>query len=204
MTALKVILVIIAVILILLMCPLKVYLDYDGDVKLKIGYLFLKFQLIPEKPKKKKKPAKKQDEKKEKSQPKPKQPGRIKRLIDRHGLDGLIEILKEICEVVVDVLKGLSKHLYFTRFNIRICVVGEDAADTAIKYGYVCSAVYPVISVLREHSVIKKFNTDISAGFLAEKTAAEMELTAKIRPLYLIPIVLSALIKMIAVLAKLR
>ena len=87
---------------------------------------------------------------------------------------------------MVDFLGGFAKHLYITRCNIRICVVGEDAADTAIKYGYVCSAVYPVISILEQNCVLKKHYTDISAGFLAEKTAAEMELTFKIRLLFLL------------------
>ena len=205
MTALKVFLIIIAVILILLMFPLKVFLDYDGEAKLSLGYLFLKFQLVPAKPKKKEK--KKPQEKKEKkteAEKKEKKPSTIKRLMDKHGLDGLIEILKEVVGIVTEFLKGLAKHIYFTRCNIRICVVGEDAADTAVKYGYVCSAVYPLISALEQNSVMKKHYTDISAGFLAEKTAAEMELTCKIRPLFLIPVVFRALFKLIGVLLKLR
>lgn len=204
MTALKVVLIILAVLLILLMCPLKVYVDYDGELKLKIGYLFLKFGIIPEKPKKpeKPKPEKKTEEKKE-QQPEPRRPGRVRRLVNKHGIDGLIDILKEIAAIVVDTLKKASKHLYFTRFNIRICIVGEDAAQTAVQYGYVCSAVYPIVAVLTEHSVVKKHNVDISAGFLAKKTAAEMEITAKIKPLFLIPIAVSALIKLIFVIKDL-
>lgn len=207
MTAMRVLLIVIAVILILLMCPLKVFLDYDGDLKLNLGYLFLKFQLVPPKPKKKKK--KKPEEKKEKEK-KPeeekkeeKKPGTFQRLMNKHGIDGLIEILKEVVSIVVDFLRDFAKHLYVTRCNIRICIVGNDAADTAIKYGYVCSAVYPLISVLEQNSVLKKHYTDISAGFLAEKTAAEMEMTFKIRPLFLLGAVFRAAFRGIKVLVKL-
>lgn len=202
MNALKVILIIIAVLLILLICPLKIYLDYDGDTKLSVGYLFLKFRILPEKPKK---PVKKEPEKKEQPQKKEaeKKPGRFRQLYDKHGLDGLIDILKEVISIVVDFLGGFAKHLYITRCNIRICVVGEDAADTAIKYGYVCSAVYPVISILEQNCVLKKHYTDISAGFLAEKTAAEMELTFKIRLLFLLGAAFKAAFRGIKVLIKL-
>ena len=185
MKALMIILGIIAVILILLMFPLKIWLDYGEETKLRAGYMFLKFTLYPEKPKEKK-------------------PGMVKQLLDKHGVSGIIDILKEAAAIVTDVLKKLGRHLYITRLNIRICVAGEDAADTAIKYGYVCSAVYLPVSVLREHSVVKKHSIDISAGFLAEKTAAELELTAKIRLLFLIPAMLSALFKAVKLLLKLR
>ncbi len=203
MKALMIILGIIAVILILLMFPLKIWLDYGEETKLRAGYMFLKFTLYPEKPKK---PKKKKPEKKkpEEEKPKEKKPGMVKQLLDKHGVSGIIDILKEAAAIVTDVLKKLGRHLYITRLNIRICVAGEDAADTAIKYGYVCSAVYLPVSVLREHSVVKKHSIDISAGFLAEKTAAELELTAKIRLLFLIPAMLSALFKAVKLLLKLR
>ncbi len=195
---------IIAFILILLMFPLKIYLDYGENTVLKIGYIFLKFTLYPQKEKKpaKKKEAPQKPEQKKK-EPKEKKPNKIKQLVDKHGVKGLIEILKDMVAIVLNTLKKLAKHLYFTRFNVRICVTGEDAAKTAVNYGYVCSAVYPLISVLREHSVIKKHSTDISAGFLAEKTAAELEITAKIRPLFLIPIALGAGVKLLIKLIKL-
>ena len=110
MNALKVILIIIAVLLILLICPLKIYLDYDGDTKLSVGYLFLKFRILPEKPKK---PVKKEPEKKEQPQKKEaeKKPGRFRQLYDKHGLDGLLELVKVIAKIVVDVLKRTAKHL---------------------------------------------------------------------------------------------
>lgn len=206
MTVMKVLLIVIAVILILLMCPLKVFLDYDGDLKLNLGYLFLKFQLVPPKPKNEKK--KKTEEKKEKKpeqekKQEEKRPSTFQRLMNKHGIDGLIDILKEVVSIVVDFLRDFAKHLYVTRCNIRICIVGDDAADTAIKYGYVCSAVYPLLSVLEQNSVLKKHSTDISAGFLAEKTAAEMELTFKIRLLFLLGAVFRAAFRGIKVLVKL-
>ena len=197
---------IIAFILILLMIPVRIKLDYGEKTTLRLGYFFLSFRIYPAKEKKpgkkKKTPKKKKEE--EKKKPQKKKPGKLKQLLDKHGADGLIEILKEAAKIVTELLGGLARHLYFTRFNVRICVVGEDAADTAVKYGYVCSAVYLPIAVLSEHSVIKKHSEDISAGFLAEKTAAELELTAKIRPLFLIPILLKALIGLVRIVLKLR
>lgn len=200
MTALKIILIILAVLLLLMLFPIRITVDYDGQPRVGVGYLFLKFQIVPpkeKKPPRKKKPPKKPEKEPDAKKTQEKKPGTLRRLMDRYGLDGLIEILKDIVKIVVGLLGGLGKHLYFTRFRVRICIVGEDAADTAVKYGYVCSAVYPLVAVLREHSVLKNPYTDISAGFLAEKTAAELELTAKIRPLFLVGLGLKALFGLI-------
>ena len=54
MTALYIILGILAFIILLLMIPLKIDLEYDDEVRLKVGYLFLKYTILPQQPKKEK------------------------------------------------------------------------------------------------------------------------------------------------------
>ena len=204
MKALLIILGIIAFILILLMIPVRIKLDYGEKTTLRLGYFFLSFRIYPAKEKKpgkkKKTPEKKKEE--EKKKPQKKKTGKLKQLLDKHGADGLIEILKEAAKIVTELLGGLARHLYFTRFNVRICVVGEDAADTAVKYGYVCSAVYLPIAVLSEHSVIKKHSEDISAGFLFEKTIVEFIFHSRIRPYWLVGMGISAVVKLLVSLVR--
>ena len=58
MTALYIILGIIAFILLLLFLPLRIKTEYDNEIRLKIGYAFLNFTIMPQKPKKTGKPKK--------------------------------------------------------------------------------------------------------------------------------------------------
>ena len=52
MTALYIILGILLFLLVLLLLPVKIRLEYDNDLKLWVGYTFIYIQLVPKKPKK--------------------------------------------------------------------------------------------------------------------------------------------------------
>ena len=227
MTGLSIFLGIIAFILLLLMCPFKVSVEYEEEVKVTLGYLFLKFAVVPKKPKKKKKkksrkagkskkdntpanknaeknqdstPEKDSEQKKQKVKPKKKNP--ILEYKDKHGLDGLIDLIKVIVGIVVNVLKKTAKQLVITDLVINAMIVGEDSADTALKYGYACSGIYPAVSLLQSNAKLKKHSEDISAGFLAEKTAVELRLKARIRVIFLLCIAVAALWKLIVTVVK--
>ncbi len=195
MTALYIILGIIAFILLLLFLPLRIKTEYDNEIRLKIGYAFLNFTIMPQKPKKPGKPKKKKktDEKEQKQEEKPaKKKNPIMQLKDKHGLDGLIELMKQIVHIVTDMLGRLARHLKISDLVINAVIAGEDSADTAIKYGYACSVIYPAVSLLENKAVLKKHSEDISAGFLAEKTVIEFRFTAKIRLMFVLAAVIPA------------
>lgn len=213
----KVFLIIVAVILILLILPLRMNIEYNDELKVRIGYLFLNFTVFPSKPKKKKKPAKKKT--KEKAQTAETEPtenakenkennsGLMKRfsgLKEKYGLDGLIELLKRIVFVVTDVMKDSAKHMIIKNLVIRALIAGEDSADTAMKYGYACSVIYPAVSILDNSCRLKKHEEEIIAGFLSEKTVVEFSMTVKITLLLLIGIVWSAFFRLVKILAKNR
>ena len=49
-------------------------------------------------------------------------------------------------------------------------IVGEDAGDTAMKYGYICSALYPAVSFIDSNMKLKKKLIDIEPGFTEKET----------------------------------
>ncbi len=201
MTALYVILIIIGIILLLLMIPLNICLRYTNSAELTLKYSFLKFRIIPAPEKKKKAPPQKKEEKKTEEKPAEKK-NMIQKLKEKHGLQGLIELVYEIVGLVNNVVGRFGKHLFIRNFDIKLLVVGEDSADTAIKYGAVCSVIYPAIAYLENISKLKKHSEDIAAGFLAEKTVCELDVRASIRPLFLVGIAISALVRGIKVIIK--
>ena len=99
MTALYIILGIIAFFVIVLSIPVVLDLEYTDAVRCKVSWLFLKFDLYPfpekkkkeEKPKEEKKEEKPEEKKEEK--PKPKKENFLKTFYNNQGLAGVIELL---------------------------------------------------------------------------------------------------------------
>lgn len=204
MTALWIILGIIAFIFVLLICPLSVSVVYDGELELKIRYLFLCFKILPKKEKKPKKPEPQKTEKTEKSDNKPqdKNKNSIKDFVKKKGIDGLIELLKKFVDIVLKAAKTVTSHLVISKLDINVLVVGDDAADTAMKFGYLCSAVYPLVSIVESHIKKCKHNENIVAGFNDSETKIYLVLKARIKPLFLAGAALRALFSGIKAIAK--
>lgn len=198
MTALLIIIGIIAFIFILLICPLSFSLVYDDKFEFKIRYLFLCFKFFPpkeknnkteknkkEKPKKQKSKKAAQQKKSENKQEEQKE-NQFKNLIRQNGIEGLIELLKKVVETLLKVTEKITSHLIISKFKVNILVVGEDAADTAMKFGYVCSAVYPLVSAVDSHVKKCRHSENIVAGFNDSQTKVYCVLKARIKPLFLI------------------
>lgn len=204
MTALWIILGIVAFIFVLLICPLSVSLIYDGEVELKIRYLFLCFKILPPKEKKPKEPKPEQPKKTEKSDSKSEEKNKnpIKDFIKKKGTDGLIELLKKMAEIIMKATKTITSHLVISKLDINVLVVGEDAADTAMKFGYLCSAVYPIVSIIESNIKKCNHNENIVAGFNDSETKIYLVLKARIKPLFIIGAALRALFRGIKAIAK--
>ncbi|MEE0868218.1 MAG: DUF2953 domain-containing protein, partial [Ruminococcus sp.] len=181
---------ILLVIFLLLLTPVKLKASYNEDFRciLKIG--FVKFSLYPPKPKKKKKKPKKADE--EQKSEETKKESRIK----EKGISWLFDLIKKIADLAVGALKDFFRHIIVKKLLLSISIAGSDAADTAVKYGYCCSAVYPAFGIIVGAVNCKKYGVDISPDFEEKaKSAVNMELESRIKILWLLALVIKHGIK---------
>lgn len=202
MTAILIILGILAVIFILLICPLSFTIKYDDESEIKIRYLFMNFKIFPPKEKdteKKEKISRKKEQTPQKNQ---KEKNTIFDLLKKNSISGLIELLRKICRIFIDSISSITKHIVISKLDVNIIVVGEDAADTAMKFGYVCSAVYPMISIIDNHVKKCRHTENIIAGFNDPETKINFLLKARVKPLFLISYGGSALLRFIKAIAK--
>ena len=197
MLALRIILLVIVFLIgFILFCPFSIELIYQDEVKLKVGYIFPLFKVLPQKPKPEK-PEKKKPEKK----PKKKNP--VLEFTKKQGLDGIIELLKEITGIILKLVDTIRRHLVM-KTRLDLLVVGSDPADTAMKFGYACSAIYPLLSLIDRHTKLKRHEEYIDAGFEAEKTQVRFILKAHIIPVFVIIGAVGALIGGIRILRKIK
>ena len=178
---------ILLVIFLLLLTPVKLKASYNENFRcvLKIG--FVKFSLYPPKPKKKKKKKKpKKADEEQKSEETKKES-----LIKEKGISWLFDLIKKIADLAVGALKDFFRHIIVKKLMLSINIAGKDAADTAVKYGYCCSAVYPAFGIIVGAVKCKNYGVDISPDFEEKaKSAVNMELEAKIKILWLLALVL--------------
>ena len=73
--------------------------------------------------------------------------------------------VKEIAKLAVTFLKPIFKHLKIKDLDMDIVVAFEDAADTAVKYGYACAGIYPSLAVLLKIMKYKKYSVNIRPDF---------------------------------------
>lgn len=160
---------------------LKIYLSKKGYIVIK--FLFFKFvydfygqDKIKKIPRKK---AKKQEDKNQNKS----SDSYIKKIYKKHGVvDGTVELLGIIKNIVSKIILLLSK-ARMTCLNLKIVVAGDDPAITAISYGAVSAVVYPAIGLINGIIQVDKQNVNITADYNAK--TPQVEFLSKIKiPVY--------------------
>ena len=190
---------------VLLTSPLVMTAEYGEDWKIKLRYLFLVFQLYPEKenthnkPVKKEKAAKSQ-KKEEKEDKKP----NFKEILKQKGLSGILELLKQTAVLVTGRLQKLFSHVIIRELSLDVLICGDDAADTAVTYGKACAVIYPAVSILAGNTRCKRYGVSVAPDFDGSGTKIKANLKAAVRPVFLIASALSLLVKGIPILKEVK
>ena len=198
---------IIAFIVILLSVRVHLIVDYGEFTKVSVKYLFLKIPVVDtskpkkeKKAKKEKKPKKekpKDEEKSEEEKPEEKKAeenkpqtvqqgnGLLKQLYVDQGYEGIERMLRAVGRSLGGFFGKLYKTFVFDELYITMITGGSDAADTAMKYGKLCSWLYPVLGKLVSTSKVKKYDFDISTDFLSTKNEAELYVNLHFTPIHI-------------------
>ncbi len=182
-----VIVALITLVIILLNINIKVFLHYDDENQLKclVKYLFLKKVLIPQSEKSKRKKAKKRI-KKGRS---PDEVISLSELYDESdGLRGFIKSLAEIVKSLWSLLKAILNNATLKKLEFKMNVASEDAADTAVTYGYANAVVYPIVGAVLENVMsFDDYSVEITPDFSEGAVpSAEFEFNLNIKLLHLL------------------
>ncbi len=179
--ALYILAVLLLLIVAILLLPVSVRLAYYEDFSVKVKFAGIKIFPFKEK---------KQKEKKDKPQSKPKKENQLKtsfqKLKEKHGFSGAVKEILAFLQICLEHLSGFLKTLKFRKVELNLVVAESDAFKTAIKYGEVCSAVYPVLSYLESKANIKYKKIDVKSDFNATKGEFDFSLTVNLQIIFLI------------------
>ena len=193
--------------------PITLRASYKEEFWCAVYIGFVKLQLVPAKPKKenpkeqttekgRKKKAKKQTQKTK--QPK-KATEKKPSLIKKYGIEWLLNLIKKVAELAVSALQDFFSHILVKKLSLSISVAGDDAADTAIKYGKYCAVVYPAVGTIVRVVKCKGYGVDINPNF-SEKAETEInfDFAARIFAFRLIGLAVKHGIKGIKLLAEVK
>lgn len=167
LTALLIILIVLLFLAVLLILPIGVRFDFDGQAFLKVKYAGITVYKQSEQTEEKTEQptnenAAVQETKKE---------NLFSKLRKRLGVSGTVKALFRLISAVLSRLKRFLKYVSFKVLKIDIAVGTDNAAATAVEYGSVCTAVYPAVSVITSVSKVKFKQVDIRSDFNSENTA---------------------------------
>ena len=199
MTALYIILGIIALIVILFSIKVSVTAEYADSFSLDVQWLFIKLHIFPQteeqkakregkkskkEEKKKKKPEKEKPEEEKKEENKPSEPKKniFKEFYENQGFGATVELI----QTAAAQLGGFMGSIYraFVIENLRLFLKvssGDDAAQNAIKYGKVCSAVYPSMGFICSNMKVKKYEVNVVPDFISQENKAQFALSLSVR-----------------------
>ncbi len=159
----------------LLPAKIKVRIGYiEEEFILSFKLLFFVFTVSPENKKKKKKKAKKKEKEKKERPAKKEKDNFFRSHTSDFGVFDYIELIGIVIE------KFIAK-IYFDKLEAEIRVAGDDAAQTALNFGRLNAAIYPIAGLINGHKRIKKLHIGITPDFTTTKSVYNAEAIAYIR-----------------------
>ncbi|MBQ2963292.1 MAG: DUF2953 domain-containing protein [Clostridia bacterium] len=190
MTALAIILGIIAFFVLILSIRFTVYMTYDEEFMLDISWLFIKLHILPkkekeEKPKKEKEPKKENEE--EPSEEKPEKEKKDNILVSfykNQGFSGVLQLLKDTVNAINGMFGTIFRHFVFRELKLYMTVGSADAAETAQLYGKTCAAVFPAMGLITSTCNVKEYDCAVRPNFMVAEKTAVFRVVLSFRPIF--------------------
>ena len=108
------------------------------------------------------------------------------RFYKNRGGNGVVQLLNDDAKAVGGMFRRIGRAFLFEELIISMTVGAGDSAETAIKYGKVCSGAFPAMGLIVNTMRVKKYNLEINPDFIYGKTSAKLHTKISVRPIKLI------------------
>ena len=199
MTALYIILIIVAVIALIIFIPIDIsfavsYIEKNTDIKLTVSYFPIKLKILPAK----KKEEKPEDDKKEKKPKKEKEK-------EKQPLSKTIEFAKAVLEETLDDILGLIRHFFAKTLRVRQFLISAkigtgDPMYTGIAYGAANAFIYELLGFIDHHTKLDKWNVQLDTDFDSFVIDADASVIVRTRIAYILKLGFMAALILIKIL----
>lgn len=188
MTAVYIVAGVLLLIGILVLLPISVFFKFDGGIEFSVRYMrFIKIFSYPKSPEKKEAEIEDEDEDENaEDTPQKKKKNFLAEDFERLGVRNFIKAYTPAAKELIKRLFWFLKRIKFKIFILDLTVATDDACDTAVEYGKICSLLYPVLSVIRENTNTKMKRININADFNKTSYDFMTEISASVKPVFAI------------------
>ena len=169
-----------------LVVPVYGRITYDDDLRAKVWVLGIPITLLPQeekpadtspKPAEKKADTKKKKEREEK-------PSKWQELTAMFREDGPAATLHYLCELAKlagQAVGRLLRAVTVDRLSLELLIATGDPADTAVRYGQVCAALYPALAGIESRVRVRRRHLRVEPNFLLEKSDLALDVRLHVR-----------------------
>ena len=176
-----IILSLVIIIIICLFFKVKLFIAYDKKFIVKLKFLFFSINLIPQKNDKNKSEKNKQKQKKtEKSKKDKNENDNAEKQQTESKKRGIFEYL----EITKIIITRFIKKIFFETIDIYIKAASSDAARTAMFYGELNAAIYPIIGFINSNKEVRNLKVIIEPDFSTDKAEYRINLIMYTRLVY--------------------
>lgn len=187
MTALYIIAGIALLIALVLFLPIRLIAGYNKNgILLKVRWLFVTLYDISAPPKKKKKKNKKKQPQSDTQKAQKK--SNPFRDLKQSGTEGVPAFIIKLFDDIFSLLGDASRRMKIKSFFVDVRIASEDAAQTAMLYGGICSALYPACSFILgkiKHN-IKKVKISACPDFNGSQSQYDVNIVLSCAPYWLL------------------
>ena len=201
MIALYIIFGIALLICLILMLRAKIIISYDEELIVYFKILFLKFRIVPAKPKKLKK--RRRQHKKSASR----SDAASQSTVEAQKNDSVVSKLWAMREILLHTISKFLGKLHFKFVKLNIVVSADNAASTALLYGATVQGVAYLIEILDTISNVdinKRSEISVKSDFISQKSSFEGKIVLYISVFHLVYVGLHFLKKLIKSKAKME
>lgn len=176
MIFLYILIAIILLLILILITNIKIKIEYCDQLLLQINFGIFKIPLelfSREKKSKKESGKTKNNEKKKKVS--------FKEKIKKNGYVQTLSDVAELTKSSFSTLGQFVSKVTINPFELKLMLVGKDAAKLAIEYGQFCAIYYPLIGTLDRTAKCKNINSNIFVDYAKEETEFYFKTQIKFR-----------------------
>lgn len=178
-----------------LWCPVYVHFYYRDTLRIKVKFLFFTF-VLPQEKLSEEAPNLQGDraEALKEVAAAPKKENKLLSLVKERGVFGFLSLLRATIGIVAKSAKGSFEKIHIKRFELSLIIVGEDAADTAIKYGQAQALVGVAATVLLRGVSRRICRVDVRPGFNEKESSVDFYAKVCFLPASVLKIAIGALL----------
>ncbi len=122
----------------------------------------------------------------------PKKPNAIKKLYDKEGIVGVLQLVSNLLNTANTAVTTLIKGLHIYSLYVKMIIGGGDAATIAEKFGGICSWYYPVKGVITTQMKVDNYDELIIPDYIAPRSEYEFQLIGSLSVGLLVKMLLKA------------